>query len=81
MILSLPSALEERYLTTLTVAYDGSYEDQQGILGCLVTSVLRTVQLMTEGQKVMITEGNTRQREGRFKEACIERRPERNCIW
>ncbi|KAH9209995.1 hypothetical protein DL95DRAFT_393930 [Leptodontidium sp. 2 PMI_412] len=42
---------------TLFVDYDGWYEDHQGTQQCLSDEVLRVVQKMTVGQKVLITEG------------------------
>ena len=54
--LSLPSSLEDDKLTTLLASYDGSYEDDQGKEQCLISTVLKVVQLMKEGQKVLIIE-------------------------
>ncbi|KAH8792194.1 hypothetical protein F5882DRAFT_437771 [Hyaloscypha sp. PMI_1271] len=51
----LPSSLEEDKLVTLLVGYDGWYEDHQGTQQCLSDKVLRVVQEMKVGQKVLIT--------------------------
>ena len=52
----MPSALEDDRLMTLFVDYDGWYEDHQGTQQCLSDEVLRVVQKMKVGQKVLITE-------------------------
>ncbi|KAG4412400.1 hypothetical protein IFR04_014468 [Cadophora malorum] len=52
----VPSALEDDRLMTLFVDYDGWYEDHQGTQQCLSDEVLRVVQEMKVGQKVLITE-------------------------
>jgi hypothetical protein len=54
--LSLPSPLEEDRLMTLFVDYDGWYEDYQGTQQRLSKEVLRVVQTMKVGQKVLIVE-------------------------
>ena len=54
--LSLPSWLEEDKLMTLFASYDGSYEDDQGKRQHLFSTVLKVVQSMKEGQKVLIIE-------------------------
>ncbi|KAL5324767.1 hypothetical protein ACEPPN_005884 [Leptodophora sp. 'Broadleaf-Isolate-01'] len=52
----LPSSLEEDKLMTLFASYDGSYEDDQGKRQHLFSTVLKVVQSMKEGQKVLIIE-------------------------
>ncbi|KAH6667756.1 hypothetical protein B0J14DRAFT_567126 [Halenospora varia] len=52
----LPPALEEDRLMTLFVGYDGWYEDHQSIQQRLSKEVLRVVQTMKVGQKVLIVE-------------------------
>jgi hypothetical protein len=41
---------------TLFASYDGSYEDNQGKRQYLFSTVLKVVQSMKEGQKVLIIE-------------------------
>jgi hypothetical protein len=54
--LSLPSSLEEDKLMTLFASYDGLYEDDRGTRQYLFSTVLKVVQSMKEGQKVLIIE-------------------------
>ena len=54
--LSLPSSLEDNKLTALLASYNGSYEDDQGKRQYLSSTVLKAVQSMKEGQKVLIIE-------------------------
>lgn len=41
---------------TLSVNYDGSYEDDQGERQYLPNNILKALQFMNEGQKVLIVE-------------------------
>lgn len=66
--LSLPSSLEEDKLKTLFVSYDGSYDDDQGKRQYLVSTVLKVVQSMKEGQKVFIIEEKGDEMEGEEEE-------------
>ncbi|KAH9205062.1 hypothetical protein DL95DRAFT_397989, partial [Leptodontidium sp. 2 PMI_412] len=52
----LPSSLEEDRLMTLFVDYNGWYKDHQEKRQRLSNEVLRVVQKMEVGQKVLITE-------------------------
>ncbi|KAF4632607.1 hypothetical protein G7Y89_g5518 [Cudoniella acicularis] len=54
--LFLPSSFEEDKLMTLFASYDGSYKDDQGKREYLVSIVLKVVQSIKEGQKVLIIE-------------------------
>jgi hypothetical protein len=74
--LSLPSSLEEVKLMTLFVSYDGSYEDDQGKRQYLVSTVLKVVQSMKEGQKVFIIEekgGEMEEERRRLETGCSRR--------
>lgn len=71
----LPSPLEENRLMTLFVDYDGLYEDHQGTQQRLSSKVLRVIQTMKVGQKVLIIEEEDRnpeeEKEDREKEICL----------
>jgi hypothetical protein len=54
--LSLPFSLEEDKLMTLFAFYNNSYKDDQGKRQYLFSTILKVVQLMKEGQKVLIIE-------------------------
>ena len=54
--LSLPSSLEDVRLMTLSVSSDGSYEDEQGRKQYLLKPVLKAIQSMIVGQKILIVE-------------------------
>jgi hypothetical protein len=54
---------------TLFASYDGSYEDDQGNRQYLFSTVLKVVQSMKEGQKVLIIEEKGDKMEGEEEEA------------
>jgi hypothetical protein len=54
--LSLPFSLKEDKLMTLFASYDDSYKDDQGKQQYLFSTILKVVQSMKEGQKVLIIE-------------------------
>ncbi|KAF4625873.1 hypothetical protein G7Y89_g12289 [Cudoniella acicularis] len=54
--LFLPSSLEEDKLMTLFASYDSSYKDDHGTRQYLFSIVLKVVQSIKEGQKVLIIE-------------------------
>ena len=53
-IQSLPSSLEEGMLSTFSVAYDGSYTDQDGQQQQIAKPVFVLIREMSIGQKVLI---------------------------
>ena len=52
--LSLPSSLEDNKLVTISVAHNGSYKDDHDEEQHLANVIIRVIEMMTRGQKVLI---------------------------